>query len=265
MLSLVELERWFASITKAREVPDDTAARLVTAGPKLTASERIKIYQDGYFARLTECLADDYPALAYALGEMAFEGLCSGYIAAHPSRSTSLNYYGSKMADHCRTRTEPWAAFACDLARLEWALVEIVHEPRGDALPPHALSHLTPDDLARARLVPNPALRVLLCDYPVNAYYRSFREELAPALPEAAASGVAVYRSGLTLWRVDLEPRAAALLADLVSGMSLERALIAAAARAGASEAVVALAQALPRWLESWMRDGFFQHIELAT
>jgi len=225
----------------------------------------VRIYRDGYFARLTECLADDYPALAFALGEAAFEELCSGYIAAHPSRSPSLNYYGAQMAEYCRTRTEPWAAFASDLARLEWALVEIVHEPCAEPLSQNELRSVTPDRLASARLVPSPALRVLLCDYPVNEYYRAFREELARELPEPAASGVAVYRSGLTLWRVDLEPRAAALLADLVSGTSLERALIAAAARVGASEAVVELAQALPRWLETWMRDGFFQRIELGT
>jgi hypothetical protein len=229
----------------------------------LTASERIRIYQDGYFARLTECLADDYPALAHALGQAAFEELCFDYIAAHRSGSPSLNRYGAGMADYCRTRTEAWAAFASDLARLEWALVEIVHEPVGEPLPPNSLNHVTPEKLASARLVPNPALRVLLCEYPVNAYYRAFREELGPALPEPGATGVAVYRSGLTLWRVDLEPRAAALLADLIAGMSLEQSLIAAAARVSASEGVLDLVQQLPRWLESWMRDGFFQRIQL--
>lgn len=263
MLPLWELERCFAEVTSRRDAPDESVERLVTAGPKLTARERLQIYQEGYFARLTECLADDYPALAHALGEPAFEQLCFDYIASHRSRSPSLNRYGAAMADHCRSRTEPWAPFAADLARLEWALVEIVHEPVGQSLPQNALSHVTPDKLASARLVPSPALRVLLCDYPVNAYYRAFREELRPALPERAATGVAVYRSGLTLWRVDLEPRAAALLADLASGRSLEQALIAAAARMSAGEAVLDLVQQLPRWLESWVRDGFFQGIEL--
>jgi hypothetical protein len=73
-----------------------------------------------------------------------------------------------------------------------------------------------------------------------------------------------VYRSRLTLWRVDLDPRAAALLVDLVAGVTLEQALIAAAARSSANAAVLELVQVLPRWLESWTRDGFFQRIELA-
>src|SRR5437868_5469366 len=92
-VSLQQLQRWFASaISEPEGVSCDSQRslqleRLVTVGPRQSAAERLRIYHDGYFARLIECLSDDYPALRYALDEDAFNDLCRGYIAQEPSRS----------------------------------------------------------------------------------------------------------------------------------------------------------------------------------
>jgi len=267
--SLRQLQRWFAAVASQPEgVSSDSRRsrqleRLVTPGPRLSAVERLRIYNDGYFARLIECLTDDYPALAYALGDDAFHDLCRGYIAEQPSRSPSLNGYGAGLARHCRTRPEPWAAFAADLACLEWALVEVVHEPLEPCLQAEALAEVQPTRLATARLVKSPALRVLVLDHPVNAFYRAFREDTTPAPPGLARAAVAVYRSGLSLWRLDLEPRAALLLQDLLRGLTLEQAVAGAAHRAGGADGALELARRLPQWLGTWVREGFFRSIAL--
>jgi len=261
--TLRRVQRWFASITTN---PDGVLGgadrscqleRLVTRGPQLGAAERLQIYSDGYFARLVECLLDDYPALAFALGESAFEALCRDYIASHPSRSRSLNRFGEKMAEFCATRPEPWALFAADLARLEWALVEVVHEPQCAPLTSAALA-AAGERLAGARFGLSPSLRVLSFRYPVNAFYQQYREQRSPALPEPSETGVAVFRQGLTLWRYDLEPLAARLLDDLRQGATLESAVASIAQRAPFGE----LAGKLPQWLGRWVESGFFRNLD---
>jgi hypothetical protein len=261
--SLRELQRWLTSVCTH---PDGLLSgglpswrsqkleRLVKPGPRLSAMARVQIYNEGYFARLVECLADDYPALSYALGEETFSCLARGYIANHPSRSRSLNAYGQHMRRFCR--------FAADLARLEWALVEVVHEPVSESLAVDALATIPAARWQTARLLPSRALRVLGFDYPVNDFFRAFREERAPQLPLRAPSATAVYRQGLSLWRMDLEPRAALLLKDLVAGVPLAAAVARLETRGHAAGTNEELARLLPQWLSSWVQGGFFRRVE---
>jgi hypothetical protein len=131
---------------------------------------------------------------------------------------------------------------------------------------------LTPDALAAvpaallhaARLIASPAVRLLSCEYPVNAFYRSFREGEQPELPKPAPTTVVVYRDGLSLWRRNLEPDAAFLLAELLMGVPLVQALEALERRLAGTDAEQALAQRLPEWLATWVKSGFFTRIELA-
>jgi hypothetical protein len=270
---LRELQRWFASVTthpqgvlEGRLTParSQKLERLVTPGPQLSAIDRVQIYNDGFFARLVECLTDDYPTLSYALGDVTFSSLARAYIQKYPSRSRSLNSYGRYMAAFCRARAEPWAGFASDLARLEWALVEVVHEPVSRSLCASALAKVPPAHWQSARLVPSRGLRLLAFDYPVNDFFQAFRDETAPAPPERAPTAAVVYRRGLALWRMGLEPRAALLLKDLVSGVPLAAAVATLEARSRSAGSSEELAGLLPQWLGSWVESGFFCGVEPA-
>jgi len=275
--TLDTLERWFVAATTDPDGLDAGIAgagalvansasreleRIVTRGPRLSAAERLAIYHDGYFARLVECLVDDYPALQHLIGAVEFERLARGYIAAYPSQSPSLNAYGARMARFLATESASWAPFAAELAELEWALVTAIHAASQPSLSPAALGEVAPDAWARARLVPSPSLAVLRFAYPVNAYYQAFREGNAPSIPPPGASAVAVHREGLTLFRHDLEPVAADLLTALARGVplgvavgELERTLeVAALAR---------VQTLLSSWFGGWMSSGFFVRLEL--
>jgi hypothetical protein len=113
-------------------------------------------------------------------------------------------------------------------------------------------------------LLPSRGLRLLGFDYPVNDFFQAFREERAPQMPERAATATAVYRRGLSLWRMSLEPRAARLLEDLVSGVPLAVAVAALETRSQVAGADPELASLLPQWLGSWVQSGFFRAVELA-
>lgn len=271
-MSLDALQRWFVSATTDPggvfgELPpverDEQVARFVTAGPQLSPLDRLRIYNDGYFARLVECLSDDYPVLGYALGEEGFSSLARAFIEAYPSRSRSLNFYGRPLAAFCRARSEPWAAFASDLGRLEWALVEVIHEPASGVLAPEDLASIPASSWQSARLLPSPALRLLSFDYPVNEFFQAVKDERSPRLPERAHSSTAVYRQGLTLWRRSLEPRAATLLQALLSGEPLAAAVASLEARSLCTDGGEELAQLLPQWLGAWVQSGFFSGVDV--
>jgi hypothetical protein len=266
--SLREQQRWFAlasthpggalagtELAASALTRPLTAAQCLTDGPRLSALERLQIYNDAYFARLEECLVDDYPALAYALGESEFSSLARAYIDSHPSRSPSLNAYGAPMVAFCRSLPTPWAAFAAELARLEWALVEVVHARSTPSLTADALAKIPAERWATARLTPSATLRVLRFEYPVNEYFQAFRDGRTPALPDRRSSVTAVYRQDPTLWRMDLEPAAAGLLEDLVAGLPLASAI---AALERTTKDVHDLGERLQSWLGTWVANGFF-------
>jgi hypothetical protein len=251
--SLQQLQSWlFERVTRAPSDADPAAvaadtdrdtnkdtnrdaelAQRVVSG-NLSAAERVAVYRHGYFARLVECLEDDYPALAHALGAQCFEALCRDFIALHPPASASLNYYGAPFAAYCGRRPESWSAFARDLARLEWAVVEAIHAEEGERLDVSALGRLSPEQWSTARLVPSPALRLLFSAYPVEEFYRAFKQgNAAPLatdpsgseLPAPVASAVVVCRRGEDVWRIRLSVALGRLLESLLAGAPLLDAL----------------------------------------
>jgi len=234
--TLHQLQSWlFERVTRAAPEGASSSdsgelAQRVVSG-SLSAAERVEVYRHAYFARLVECLEDDYAALAHALGAKRFEALCRDFIVLHPPASASLNDYGAPFAAYCGRRLESWSAFAEDLARLEWAVVEAIHAEEGERLDVSALA-LSPEEWSAARLVPSPALRLLFSAYPVEEYYRAFKEGSAAALaidssggahelPAPVASAVVVCRRGQDVWRIRLSVALGKLLESLVAGAPL--------------------------------------------
>lgn len=263
---LAARQRWL--FERVIELPEAFTAAAdveeqVVAG-QLAARERLGVYRQGYVARLVECLEDDYPALQHTLGPAPFAALCRDFIRLHPPRSPSLNYYGAPFAGYCAARPEPWAGFAAELAELEWALVQAIHESDGQLLESEALARLSPDDWANARLVPSPTSRLLDTRYPVGRHYQAFREgtALTGHFPAAERSGLAVCRRGADVWRVRIEPALLPLLASLLAGTPLLAALEQAVA-AAPQPAAQASPAALQRAFSDWVACGMFSAVVL--
>jgi hypothetical protein len=247
-------QRWlFGRVTLPLAAPPaepEADARWVTSG-KLPSAERIAVYQRAYFSRLVECLRDDYPALAHALGADEFEASCLEFIEAHPPTSASLNYYGAPLADFCATWRGPHAAFASELARLEWAVVECIHADAERSLDARELGAISEQQWTLARLIASPAAKLLATRYPVHAYYRAFLDGENPAPPALEASTIAVCRRGDRVSRFGVDPRFAGLLRRLMSGEPLASALARAPADASA-------AAELQRAVSEWVACGLF-------
>jgi len=233
--------------------------RVILPSSRLAAIERLAIYGDAYRARLVECLADDYPALEYAMGDDAFEALCLRYIARHPSESPNLNSFGRHMAAFCRSEERPPLVFGSDLTALEWAMVEVLHAPSTEKLELARLATVAADRWAGARFAPSATVRVLEFAHPVNAYFQAFRTDRAPSVPAAAWSATAVFRDGATIWRMDLGRAMHALLMALLGGTPLGPALEALAAAGQLTEEEGTQVMV---WFRDWVRHGFFARIE---
>jgi hypothetical protein len=218
-------ELFCAVVTTPEDEPelldDASAARLVTASRTLSALERLAIYRTAYHARLIECLSDDYPVLKHALGDDAFEALCRGYIAQHPSTGPSLNDFGRHMADFCRGFLKEAAGFAGDLATLEWAVVLAIHAPTAPVLATEELATVPAERWPNVRLLANPSLRMLHFTYPVNAYFQAYRSGGEPSIPSESATSVAVYRTGRSIWRLPLTQAMVVLFEALAAGTAL--------------------------------------------
>jgi hypothetical protein len=268
-VSLRAAQIWFAAAVSTPEsdplpVGEDEAARRLTRGPRLSAGERLEVYRRAYHARLVECLADDYPALRAFLGQEPFEDLCRAYIAQHPSTEPSLNGFGRSMRDFCASRAALSAPrFTADLASLEWAIVEVIHAPSAEPLTLSDLTEVAPERWADARLRATPASRQLTFEYPVNAYFQGWRDAGETALPGPARSVAVVYRSGPTVWRMNLSDPMADLLSSLTNGETLGVALdrTVAAFENVSEDAASARVMA---WFRDWVSSGLFIGVDFS-
>jgi hypothetical protein len=256
---LTAQQEWFArQVTATATPPGSDAARVLLPGPRSTSAERLQIYRDAYRGRLVECLADDYPAVQYLLGNAAFEEAANEYIDAHPSRSPSLNAFGRSMSDFLTRQAESFGPSVGELARLEWGIVEAIHATPGTPIALDRLEQMTPEQWTTARLVPAPSVRVLSFAHAVNAYYVAFREGAKPTRVAASPSATLIHRRGWVVWRTDLTPPMRRLLAALVAGAPLGEAL--ATAITDEDEGTEAN---VTRWFRDWVSEGVFTAVDL--
>lgn len=270
-----ELLDWFSTVvTNPKSAADgiadaaDVAERLgaehveaiVKPTDRMSAVERMGIYQYAYHARLIGCLEDDYPVVADTLGPARFEVLARKYIEAHPSDRPNLNFFGRHFPAFVATQ-KAWlddAAFLADLARLEWALVEVLHAPPYDTVEMKALEALPSEAWADVRLPPSETLRLLELDHPANAFFTAHRQDAPIPIPDAEPSATAVYRKAYRLWRMDLTPAMAAVLRALVDGQTLGEALSVLEEERFADE--VGETQVMV-WFKEWVVGGFFARV----
>ena len=129
--------------------------------------ERIRIYADMYRARLVEVLREDYPRVAAAVGDADFAALACRYLTRHPSTHPSVRHVGRRFADWIAGEATV-APYVGDLARLEWARVEVFDAADAEPLRLADLESLPPHEWPALRLRLIPACLVLESAWPVH-------------------------------------------------------------------------------------------------
>ncbi|HEX6277596.1 MAG TPA: DNA-binding domain-containing protein, partial [Polyangiaceae bacterium] len=226
--------------------------------------EQLEIYREQYWLRHTGSLVEDFPGLGGILAQSDWERLVEEYLVAHPPTTFSLRDLGEQLPDFASTRAWlPNRELAVDMARLEWAHVDVFDAPEPAPLDPEKLRAVPEDAWERVRLVPNPCLRLLRATYAVVA----LRERLLAQehtkntleepilLPEPEPHHYAVCRRKLVIEHDELEPRAFALLSKLYRGVPLGEACEATASELSVDPDVVA--RELETWFATFTARGY--------
>lgn len=181
MSELHELQRRVASAIMHPLTKDETmrlrrsdgvsnrveADLMIKPNDRLTAFERLEIYNRQYWFRLYSSFEEDFPGLKAILGSSKFEKLMRAYLVDNPSASFTLRNLGSRLEAWLILNPkwiEPDRDLALSMARLEWAHIEAFDAAEDSVLTSEELAGINED--TRLRL--QPYLRILALSYPVD-------------------------------------------------------------------------------------------------
>ena len=191
--SLRELQGLFwRSIAGAPGTIEPAAALLAVTEPSasLDPAARLSVYVDAYLWRLRDVLAEDFPRVATILGPDRFDVLARDYLRDHPSEHPSLRHLGRDLPAEIGRRPDS-PPYLADLARLEWARLEVFDAADSEALTADALRALRPEHWPTLRFVPVPALAILRADWPVHEVWQA----TDAASPEPSRTFLRVWRA----------------------------------------------------------------------
>lgn len=217
-------------LVRDRALPQDprvveAALAAVRDSGGLSPVERLEIYREQYWLRHTASLLEDFPGLSGLLGQRDWERLVEGYLGVVRSPSWTLRDLGYRLPEHVeRAEWLPHRELARDMARYEWAIIEVFDAADAPPLDPAKLAAVPPDAWENARLELVPALALLAVEYPVAELRASLRERPGSgvALPARRRECLVIHRDAeLSVTRRVVAPGAFALLVALADGYRL--------------------------------------------
>ena len=163
MLPLTADEAMRAEASDGRKMTA-VAESFIAPNSRLTAFERLEIYNRQYWFRVLGALAEDFRALRAVVGSRAFEALSIAYLTVHPSRSFTLRNLGSKLPEWLAANPQfagRRSRLALDVARIEWAFVEAFDSADRTSLTLDQIATLD----ASSKLSLQPHLQLIALDY----------------------------------------------------------------------------------------------------
>ena len=227
----------------------------VKPNPRITPTQQLSIYIDGYRLRLIEAIRSDYPALLHYLGGDAFDALALRYIDNRVPTHFSLDRYPLHFADMVTTD-----AFAADLAQLEAAVARVFLCEETVPLTAESLTGVTTETLAAMTLMPRAASQLLTLSYAADTYLEELREGKTPLKPEASPRYLFLVRTRAEVKSHALTEPQYQILAQLCKGITVDAALDTCAQQH--PELVPEFIAVLQHNFGVWIANGFFQSSE---
>jgi hypothetical protein len=254
-------------------------AQIAKPNDRLTSFERLEIYNRMYWFRVLDSLYDDCPGLRAVLGDARFIKLAEAYLVKYPSGSFTLRNLPSRLARFIRSEpryTRPHTALCLDLARFEWARVEVFDTASRPVFTLDDLRTVPAARQGRVKLALQPYLQLLRLDHPVDDFILAVKQreaellrgdasnapsvrrktrEKKTVLPGRARTHVAVHRLNSRIYFKRLEPAAYGILTALRAGATLEQALATGIPRSKKSQGQ--WAAKVQDWFRNWMELGW--------
>jgi hypothetical protein len=259
-----------AAARDAIEILPEDLHGVIPASTTLSGAERLGIYASAYFARLMECLRQEFPALRRAVGDKAFNAFAARYLQEHPSQSYTLAELGRRFPPFLAA-TRPrdaaprpnWADFVIELATVERTYAEVFDGPgieQSRVLQPEDLHAIPPDRWPEARLAPAPCVRLLELSHPIHEYITAVRKNQPALVPQPAPTWLVITRRDYVVRRAAISEEEFKLLALLAAGASVGEAIAHGMQNA---DDVASLARKLENWFRQWTASGYFQAVWL--
>ncbi|WP_263360104.1 HvfC/BufC N-terminal domain-containing protein [Acidicapsa ligni] len=260
---------------------DEVASEFIKPNDRLTAFERLEIYNRQYWFRLQGTFAEDFPALRAVIGPERFEVLTNAYLEAHPSRSFSLRNLGSNLLEWLTSNPQwagPQIALALDVVRVEWACIEAFDNAEYQPLNLAEISQLGAD----SKLTLQPHLQLLALSYPADSLVLELhqkqrresseagtRSDIEDSIPytrirlRKRATWLAIHRADLSVYYKSLTRPEFLTLSALRNGSTLPDAL--EAGFEGSRMATATRINAVREWFTHWAELGWICRPEADT
>lgn len=185
-------------------------------GPVLRPADQITVYRDQYRMRLGDAFLEEVPGWCALVDEQEQERVVAAYLAAHPSRTWTLNRVADAFADWLEQQGAP--VVQVEMARLDRAVQRGFEAAEGRPLRPEDLATLPP-----LRLQPHVSLLRLTRD----VHRARSAISSGAALPEISEGDfpLVVFRRGLRMRHWELPLGAWALLDGIARGLPVGAAI----------------------------------------
>jgi hypothetical protein len=259
---LRDLQEWLAGrIVDPLRLDAGPASDVLDDPPQGDLGIRLRVYADGYPARIRESLIESFPAVTHLIGERQTTELTARYLRSRPPLSFNLNHIGSQLAAFLRadplTTSFP---FLPDLATLEWHVMRAFHAAQLPPLDPTAFADWGNDDWETAGLRFQPAVAVVRSLWPLRDLHAAREIPVAQIDIDLVdrPENVLVRRHDLLVHCDAIDAREATALQALLSGATLGHVLAHLADCAGDPATVGA-------WFTRWMQLGLIVGVDPGT
>lgn len=190
------LTRDFAmqSKTEGGESLTTVANTYIKPNDRLSAFERLEIYNRQYWFRTIGAVSEDFPTLEAVLGKKRFEAIVLAYLRETPSRSWNLRDLSEDLPGFLERQsvlTGRRHRLAVDVARLEWAYIEAFDRAELPAMPAATMQTLRPE----STLSLQPHLQLLELAFPVDDLVLAIRQGRADSEVVSSAANLREVRA----------------------------------------------------------------------
>ena len=254
-MSLTQLQERIQSAILDAQPPNREALDAIRDSRRADRRDLFLVYHEGYRRRLAEFISNDYPTLREHLGDECFGSLVEAYIGCMPSRNRNARWYASRLPDFMESRDQ-WRhdRLACDLARLELALLDAFDAADADAIGVDALSEIPESDWPTLQLHFHPSLRILDLGAGAAARY-AFLNDNAKEMPPLGdgRERIGVWRFEGDVFHRTLDADENLALANLLHGASFAGACAEVAASNADGDIVARVAGFMVQWFSEGM------------
>lgn len=160
----------------------DMAADYVVSNG-LSPQSRLNIYRNTYLSGLVKALRLTFPAVERLVGGDFFEASAQVFIAEHPPKTAYLDQYGAHFpAFLSEYRQSSYLAYLPGVAELEWAISQSLNAPDATILDLQEISSLGAADQDLLYFLPDPSVRLVRAEYPIDAIWRAVLDQDMAAL-----------------------------------------------------------------------------------